>query len=97
MIDFYKILILRVFLLVQGFSKIHLQFRENLYLGFMALNQTPNAIYGFYSSHTNKHLYSPYKRTDSAAPRTQPGAYYYELDRFLGVQREPTGKSQVLV
>ncbi|OPB94571.1 hypothetical protein [Elizabethkingia ursingii] len=47
------------------------------------VNQTPNAIYGFYSSHTNKHLYSPYKRTDML-PRTQPGAYYYELDRFLG-------------
>lgn len=52
--------------------------------GIWLKNSFPdNAIYGFYSNHTKKHLYSPYNRTDML-PRTQPGAYYYYLDRYLG-------------
>ncbi|WP_131828115.1 hypothetical protein [Elizabethkingia ursingii] len=43
----------------------------------------PKPIYGFYSSHMNKHLYSPFSMANML-PRTQPGQYYYFLDRFLG-------------
>lgn len=42
-----------------------------------------NPIYGFYSSHTNKHLYSHFSIANML-PRTQPGEYYYFLERFLG-------------
>ena len=43
----------------------------------------PNPIYGFFSNHMSKHIYSPYSRADML-PRTQPGQYFYYLDRFLG-------------
>jgi len=43
----------------------------------------PNPIYGFFSNHMSKHLYSP-SSLSNMLPRTQPGQYFYYLDRFLG-------------
>ncbi|MBB5644605.1 hypothetical protein [Pedobacter cryoconitis] len=41
------------------------------------------AIYGFYSSHMHKHMYSDIP-LPSEIPHTQPGQYYYFLERTLG-------------
>ena len=43
----------------------------------------PYPVYGFYSSHMNKHMYLNSPRPEGI-PRMQPGQYYYFLDRFLG-------------
>ncbi|AOM79387.1 hypothetical protein [Pedobacter steynii] len=56
----------------------------------------PWTIYGFYSSHTKKHMYSN-SPLPSELPRTQPGQYYNFLERTLGAADDKvTGKGNMI-